>query len=1111
MIYLNRQTASKMRSNTRMFATASMAALGFAMGGAGLTGVAHAADAQDAGSTVNEVVITGSRIARRDFTSNSPIVTVNSKSFENTSNVAVEATLNKLPQFTPDQNMTGGQNSGDVQPTANHSVGISTLSLRGLGPNRNLVLEDGRRLVPSNGELIVDVNSIPTAMIDHVEVITGGASAVYGADAVAGVVNFVMKKNFQGLDLDTQYGITQAGDGQEFKVSAFMGANFADDKGNVSFGLEHYTRSPSLQANRDFYTKGWADPNTPTNEFFATGNSFQPDTTDLAVPGGNEPSQAAVSSLFTHGFVPAGRGGPAFYFNNDGTLYTGSANAFVPGLAGAAGTYRYNGPVDGKNVTLQNTFDIFNGVVTPTAKVIKTTQTNNYVTAPVSRWSMYGDAHYDITPDLTAYVRGNFEASHTSTILFSTPFITGWAVNIPYDSATNGVASQHAVTPELARLLNSRPNPNAPWELQIIPAANSWFPPRSTVDDTSVWQVTAGLKGSVPNTDFTWDLYGTHGQTQDYAQSNGAASLERYKALLSSPNYGFNQTLSSNAGLPNNGFGVATDHCTTGFYATIFQGGSPSSDCVNAINATLQNRTLVTQNVVEFNIQGGLFMMPAGQVRGSLGASYRDDSEIYNPDILQSTASFLDQVAGVYPTAYMNASTSAREGFGELLIPLLANMPLVKQLNLELGARYSTYTADDHLNNVHFNPESGWTYKIQGDWAITDWARIRGGYNLAVRSPNLGEMFLQNQEEYAQGGYTAYGDPCSLLAISPWGANPAKNTGGAAGAANTKTICQGLMGPGAPAFYGAPPVAGAPTGFEFVNQDGNINLKPEQAKTWTAGIVLSSPWHAPWVDGARLSVDYYKIDIADAIETEAIDDVQAACFTQDASTPAALAATLASAQCGKILRNPGTGMEGPYGIQYKNLASIHTSGIDVQLDWRVQFGDVGLNSIPGAIQLSALVSYLNYMDTVSSPGGPVSHWAGTLGPSLTGLNGGAFKYKTNTTLTYIEGPMTIGLGWRFLPHVHSIAYTGQAGLTAPGATQDTKAYHNFDLTGTYTVMKNYTFRFGVENLFNVDPPSTGIVNATFPVSNGSDGQGSTNESLYDALGRRFYIGLNAKF
>ena len=162
------------------------------MMGLALTG--GAAFAQDDAGTVQEVVVTGSRIAKKDFTSNSPIVTINASTFENTSNIALEASLNKLPQFTPAQNMTG-VNAQDVQPTATNSIGVSTLSLRGLGPNRNLVLVDGRRMQPVNGLNVVDLNTIPAAAVDRVEVITGGASAVYGPDAVGGVVNFILKKN----------------------------------------------------------------------------------------------------------------------------------------------------------------------------------------------------------------------------------------------------------------------------------------------------------------------------------------------------------------------------------------------------------------------------------------------------------------------------------------------------------------------------------------------------------------------------------------------------------------------------------------------------------------------------------------------------------------------------------------------------------------------------------------------------------------------------------------------------------------------------------------------------------------------------------------------------
>ena len=255
--------------------------------GMALTGGAAFAQSSGSGSSssssVGEVVVTGSRIAKKDFQSTSPMVTVNAQQFQNTANVAVEATLNKLPQFTPDQDLTGVQ-SQDVQESAGHTIGISTASLRGLGSNRNLVLADGQRLQPVNGALVIDLNSIPSAIIDHVEVVTGGASAVYGADAVSGVVNFILKKNYQGMDVDAQYGVTQAGDGNEFKISTIMGTNFADDKGNVTFALEHYTRAPSFENNHSFYTNGWADPTTGTNEFFNTGTFFSARTTGRRLP-----------------------------------------------------------------------------------------------------------------------------------------------------------------------------------------------------------------------------------------------------------------------------------------------------------------------------------------------------------------------------------------------------------------------------------------------------------------------------------------------------------------------------------------------------------------------------------------------------------------------------------------------------------------------------------------------------------------------------------------------------------------------------------------------------------------------------------------------------------
>ena len=183
--------------------------------------------------------------------------------FENTAQTGAEAVLNKMPQFVPTQT----QFTSSIQGSATSSPGAATLNLRGLGTNRNLVLIDGRRAQPSDATLAVDVNTIPAAAIENVEVITGGASAVYGPDAMAGVVNFVLKKNFQGLDVDVQRGPTFHGDGAETRISALMGMNGADGKGNVMLGIDWTKRDAAFQSNRKFYVNGWNDPGNPSGGF----------------------------------------------------------------------------------------------------------------------------------------------------------------------------------------------------------------------------------------------------------------------------------------------------------------------------------------------------------------------------------------------------------------------------------------------------------------------------------------------------------------------------------------------------------------------------------------------------------------------------------------------------------------------------------------------------------------------------------------------------------------------------------------------------------------------------------------------------------------------------
>ncbi len=240
-----------------------------------------------------EITVTGSRIVRRDYDANSPIQTIDRSAFESQNSIALETALNELPQFVPAaQGMTQLQDQSQITDNfATLTAGASTISLRGLGANRNLVLLDGYRAVPVNATMAVDVNSIPAAAIERVEVITGGASSVYGADAVAGVVNFILKKDFEGLDLDLQTGSMQNGEGVESRASALFGVSSGDNRANIMVGLEMAKRDPIHADDTDFWSHALRDGTTYPTQLIYTGPYL---STDAA----NAPSRAAVDAIF---------------------------------------------------------------------------------------------------------------------------------------------------------------------------------------------------------------------------------------------------------------------------------------------------------------------------------------------------------------------------------------------------------------------------------------------------------------------------------------------------------------------------------------------------------------------------------------------------------------------------------------------------------------------------------------------------------------------------------------------------------------------------------------------------------------------------------------------
>jgi iron complex outermembrane receptor protein len=1017
------------------------AAVAAVLGTTAIAGFIAPAHAQESGEGLEEVKVTGSRILRRDLDATSPMVTVGADVFENSGTVALETSLNKLPQFVPavTQFLTT-----DVQNTATNTVGASTINLRGLGANRNLVLLDGRRAMPVNASLVVDINSIPSAAIKRVEIISGGASSAYGADAVGGVVNFILKNDFEGMEFDSQYGITELGDDQELRLSGLMGGNFSDNRGNAMFGIEYYKRGAARQDERDFYTKGWADPTVAGTEAFYAASGY--------VPTGNLPSQGAVDALFNQ--APAGAlngvgNTNQFSLNNDGTVYT---------AADPQGVYKYNGILDNRYRKIRST-----GQLTQN-------QLESLASTPEDRYSMFGRADYDILDNLSFFVQGNFTKTHTRSVLQFSPAVGGWSTLVPRDAA-------HPVSTELAALLDSRPNPNAPWELDRV---LDFLGPRGSVNDNQTYQVLAGLSGTLPFSDWTWEAYVSHGNTEVTNTLVGFASRERYRALIAAPNYGKGAVITGNQGSPGNGFAAPTITCTSGL--PIFSNFTVSQDCIDALTANLQNITKMDQDIGELNLQGALFNLPAGEVRGAAGVSWRKNTFAYTVDGLASTESFTDGVIGLFPAGSTVGKDAVKEAYGELLVPVLADLPGIKRMNLELGYRYSDY---DSTGNVS-------TYKALLDWSIVESVRFRGGYQRANRAPNIGELFLPATT--AVGG-TAFGDPCSINSLASYGANPIVNPN----AAQARAFCTQLMGAAAATYY-ANQIPG--TGFfpfVTVTNQGNLKLKSETADTYTAGFVFRPQFQAKLLSRLTASIDYYKIEIADLIAPLSFDTIYGQCINP-ATNPTQ---SVTNKFCQLLTRDPTSGVPGQTIGSFQNVGNLKTAGVDLNVDWSADLADMGMTSVPGALALNLAVTYLDTFQTQDIAGAPIRENAGTMG----GLTGslGQYRYKTFLTTTYTTGGISGSLRWRHLPSAHSAAYVSST--TTP--FQGPRHYDQLDLTGNWEISQSYQVRFGVENLLDKDPEITNY-NQT-PGGTFTTGQGTTNAGYYDVLGRRYFLGFKTRF
>lgn len=671
---------------TRLHQGAALAALGAAL-------MATPSFAQTDASPEEAIIVTGSRIARPDLQATSPITTVNSEQFDLTGTVTVETLLNELPQIIPGNTRVSNNQGGED---------FSTLDLRGLGAGRTLILVDGERVPASSTSGVVDIGTIPAGLIERVEVVTGGASAVYGSDAMAGVVNFVLKDRFEGLEVSALGGMSDKGRGKTYNVQALLGANFAEDRGNVTVFVSHYNRNSVSQNDLDITRPASTllyNLDTERTEVGSHPDDFIPGVhynPALYLPGGSSTPPwgrvvASASNPWTATFANINSDCNAatapVSVTTSGNLSFSDSGALMPYLQNnrcsfadrATGSSRYNYNPD------------------------------NLLVTPYKRSTFTSTMNYELTDDVKMKLLVNYVDSKQVVNLAPTPAATP-SIIVPYNSPL--------IPADLAAVLATRPNPTADFAFDRRFAETG---PRIGTYDSQTFSIRSGWSGSITE-NWKWDATVSYGKTR----------------AINTTEKNINKTAVAQ-GLRGCPAGSSLPGCVP---INIFGPNTLTPAMINFIAVDTKEVRQFEQFRAVANVSGDLVQLPAGAVAVALGAEYREDIGSIIVDDLQRTGN----IYGFNATQNQNGKIDVKEVYGEVRIPLLADKPFMEDLSLEAGIRYSDYSTIGSLTN----------WKAGANYAPFSWLKFRGIYNKAARAPSIVELF-QNGDQ----GFPTLKDPCN--------------------------------------------------------------------------------------------------------------------------------------------------------------------------------------------------------------------------------------------------------------------------------------------------------------------------------------------------------------
>lgn len=1035
------------------------------------------AEEEDAGKPI---LVTGSRIARPTLQSAVPLTSVTVEDLTGTGEVSLGDALNDLPSLR--STFSSGNSSRFIG-----TAGLSLLDLRGLGTDRTLVLVNGRRHVTSTpGDNGFDVNTIPTDLVDRIDIVTGGNSAIYGSDAVAGVVNFIMKRDFDGITARAQGGISSRGDRGTYFASILAGQNFGDGRGNVAVSAEYTRQQPLYFRDRDQLTGAFSgrcqyqltDPVTAGEP--AAGDGI-PDNSFLC--GINN---AALSDGGTIGLITSTTNTTRSYlrFNDAGNLFVDTP----PRQFGTIGSGNQQG---GFGSTLRNTGSLL---------------------AAVDRYAFNILAHYDVSeafkPFIEAkYVKVDVSGEGQPSFFTSVPGTLGG----PAISCSNGF-----LTAQNIAMLQTTPVAGSATGRCLTPTGtlplarfNIDLGGRRFEGTRETYRAVVGVEGSF-NDDWKYEVAANYGRFEakgfntnnlllftqdgtDFAGFNRAIDSIVAPASFTGTNFVLNSAGQRVICRVN----AVTNVDAACVPINVFGQGRADPRALDYVNTEGRTDEFASQFVASAFVGGDfsqLFELPGGPIAFAIGTEYRKEKNSVDFDELTSSgATFLNALTDFRPPAL-----TVKEAYGEMQFPLLKDLPFAKELSVNVAGRVSDY------NN---STGTVYAYNIQGVYAPIEDIRFRAAYATSVRAPSSGDLFSDQGENF-----NTIADPCGQENINA-GPNRAANCA-AAGVPTTVTaaVAAACAATSVPLAVGAPwRNCTALTSNTSILSGGNPNLVAERGKSLTLGVVVEPSF----IPGLSLTVDYYNIKVSNLIATLSGQQVANLCY--DSATGIGIPA------CASLNRDPATGLfrvpalvAGP-----TNFAAQRTKGIDFDLAYRKTF-DNGHRFSTRLIATRVLS--LNNFTNVALPTEPNRQlselgdpkWSASLS---VGYDFGDFdilyaaRYigkQVNASLAYetlfpYKGvcptngvtPNTGGINGAAVP-----CTAGSIVTVAPNNADSVAEkwypdvlYH--DIRIGFDIGNDFRFYGGVSNLLDRQPPG-GLL-------------GTAGGDPFDSFGRNFFFGIEADF